>query len=441
MKKKKSSGYVCTVCGYKSPVKLGKCPQCGSWNSFVEEEESEKEDVNIVTLETGKSEKFERIKTGINEFDRVLGGGIVRGSIILIGGEPGIGKSTLILEVLDRVAKFGRVLYVSGEESKEQIMMRAERLNIHNKNIELLTEQDIDLIRDLTLSRKPILLVIDSIQTVFSKDVEGAQGNINQVKECTRILIEIAKKHGVSVILIGHVTKEGTIAGPKTIEHMVDGVFYIDGTRNDILRLFRGVKNRFGTTNEVGFFEMGEQGLIEVKNPSLEFLSGGVLKEGSVITSALEGSLPIFFEVQSLVTPTIFPIPRRVASGIDYNRLLLLIAIIEKRLRIKLGGFDIYVNVVGGFKPDDRTNDLAFALSIVSSYYEKPLINKSVVLGELGLSGEVRPTVGIERMVKQGKSLGFENFVIPKFFEGKLKINDINLFFVSTVEEAKEIVF
>lgn len=441
MKKKKSSGFVCTVCGYKSPVSLGKCPQCGSWNSFVEALDSEKEAISIITLENLNTENFERIKTGINEFDRVLGGGIVKGSIILIGGEPGIGKSTLILEVLDRVGKYGNVLYVSGEESASQIMMRAERLNIHNNNIELLTEQDIDIIKEVTLSRKPLLLVVDSIQTVFSKDVEGAQGNINQVKECTRILIEIAKKYGISVVLVGHVTKEGTIAGPKTIEHMVDGVFYIDGTRNDILRLFRGVKNRFGTTNEVGFFEMGEEGLKEVQNPSLEFISGSSLKEGSVITSSLEGSLPIFFEVQSLVTPTIFPIPRRVASGIDYNRLLLLIAIIEKRLRIKLGGFDIYVNVVSGFKPDDRTNDLAFALSIVSSYYEKKIMEKSIVLGELGLSGEVRPTVGIERMVKQGKSLGFENFILPKFFENKIKINSVNLFFVSTIEEAKEIAF
>lgn len=441
MKKKKSSGYVCSVCGYKSAVPLGKCPQCGSWNSFVEVGDTENSEINVLTLEEHTKESFERIKTGINEFDRVLGGGIVRGSIILIGGEPGIGKSTLILEVLDRIGKLGSVLYVSGEESPTQIMMRAERLGIRNKNIELLTEQDIDIIKEVTLSRKPLLLVVDSIQTVFSKDVEGAQGNINQVKECTRILIEIAKKHGIPVILIGHVTKEGTIAGPKTIEHMVDGVFYIDGTRNDILRLFRGVKNRFGTTNEVGFFEMGEAGLVEVANPSLEFLSGASLKEGSVITSSLEGSLPIFFEVQSLVTPTIFPIPRRVASGIDYNRLLLLIAIIEKRLRIKLGGFDIYVNVVGGFKPDDRTNDLAFALSIVSSYYERKMMEKSVVLGELGLSGEVRPTVGVERMVKQGKSLGFENFILPKFFEGKLKVDGVNLYFVSTIEEAKEIAF
>jgi DNA repair protein RadA/Sms len=441
MKKKKSSGYVCSVCGYKSAVPLGKCPQCGSWNSFVEVGDTENSEINVLTLEEHTKESFERIKTGINEFDRVLGGGIVRGSIILIGGEPGIGKSTLILEVLDRIGKLGSVLYVSGEESPTQIMMRAERLGIHNKNIELLTEQDIDIIKEVTLSRKPLLLVVDSIQTVFSKDVEGAQGNINQVKECTRILIEIAKKHGIPVILIGHVTKEGTIAGPKTIEHMVDGVFYIDGTRNDILRLFRGVKNRFGTTNEVGFFEMSEAGLVEVANPSLEFLSGASLKEGSVITSSLEGSLPIFFEVQSLVTPTIFPIPRRVASGIDYNRLLLLIAIIEKRLRIKLGGFDIYVNVVGGFKLDDRANDLAFALSIVSSYYERKMMEKSVVLGELGLSGEVRPTVGVERMVKQGKSLGFENFILPKFFEGKLKVDGVNLYFVSTIEEAKEIAF
>jgi len=443
MKKKTSEGYICSVCGYKSQVELGRCPECGSWNSFVKIDEVSETETNITNLEEGSNKNFQRIKTGISEFDRVLGGGIVEGSIILIGGEPGIGKSTLILQVLDKVGKNGNVLYVSAEESSSQISMRAERLNIKNKNIELLIENDIDVIKQVALSRKPLLLVIDSIQTVYSKNIEGSQGNINQVKECTRILIEIAKKHNIPVILIGHVTKEGTLAGPKTIEHMVDGVFYIDGSRNDIVRIFRAVKNRFGTTNEAGFFEMSEEGLIEVKNPSLEFIAQTSLKEGCVVSASLEGTLPVFFEVQALVTPTIFPIPRRVATGIDYNRLMLLIAILEKRLKLKLGAFDIYVNVVSGFKPEDRANDLAFALAIISSYMEKRLPEKLVILGELGLSGEVRPSVGIERMVKQGASLGFENFIIPKFFENRIgKINkDVNIFFVSTIEEAKEIAF
>jgi DNA repair protein RadA/Sms len=442
--KKKSSGYVCSVCGYQSQIKLGKCPECGSWNSFVEvaEEKVVKSDLKIVTLEPSKTASFERIKTGINEFDRVLGGGIVKGSIILIGGEPGIGKSTLILQVIDKIGKKGSVLYVSGEESAAQIMMRAERLGVRNSNIELLTEQDIDIIKDIIISKKPALAVIDSIQTVYSNDVEGSQGNITQVKECTRILTEIAKKYEIPIVLIGHVTKEGTIAGPKTIEHIVDGVFYIDGARSDVVRLFRSVKNRFGTTNEVGFFEMGEKGLSEVKDPSIEFISGNIIKEGSVITAYLEGSIPIFFEVQALVTPTIFPIPRRVSSGIDYNRLLLLVAILEKRLKARLGTFDIYANVVGGFKPDYRANDLALALAILSSYIDKKVIEKSVVLGELGLAGEVRPTVGVERMVKQASNFGFKNFIIPKFFEKRITLkNGENLFFVSTIEEAKEVAF
>ncbi len=442
--KKKSEDYICSVCGYRSPIKLGRCPECGSWNSFVKVENniSHNSETNISTLEESKTELFERIKTGIEEFDRILGGGIVKGSVILIGGEPGIGKSTLILKVLDAVSKDKNVLYVSGEESSTQISMRAERLKIQNKNIELLTEYDLDIIKEITLSRKPKLLVIDSIQTMYTKNVEGAQGNINQVKECTRILIEIAKKHNIPVILIGHVTKEGNLAGPKTIEHMVDGVFYLDGSRNDITRMLRAVKNRFGTTNEVGFFEMSEEGLIEIKNPSLEFISDSTLKEGSVVSASLEGTLPLFFEVQALVTPTIFPIPRRVATGIDYNRLMLLIAILEKRLKVRLGTFDIYVNVVGGLKPDDRANDLAFSLAILSSFFEKKLGELMVVLGELGLSGEVRPTVGVERIVKQGINLGFKNFIIPKFFENKIKKqNGVNIYFVSSIGEAKEIIF
>jgi len=369
MKKKKSKEYVCTGCGYRSPIRLGKCPECGAWNSFIEISESNKETITpiSITSETIKLSE-ERIKTGNGEFDRVLGGGIVRGSIILIGGEPGIGKSTLLLQVASIFAKKSKVLYVSGEESYLQIRMRAKRLGTELDNLYLLIEQNIELIGNTILQENPVLVVIDSVQTMFSPHLEGSAGSVTQVKECTRIVTDIAKKNGIPIMLVGHVTKGGIIAGPKTIEHLVDGVFYLEGERTDIKRILRGVKNRFGTTNEVGIFEIQEKGLIEAENPMLTFISGeNEFPIGSVITATLEGSLPIFIEVQALATPTYFPIPRRVVSGVDYNRLLLIIAILEKRLHLKLGSFDIYANTVGGFKTQDRAIDLSIAVSIMSS--------------------------------------------------------------------------
>lgn len=445
--KKKSSGFVCSICGYKSPVKLGKCPQCGSWNSFVEVQLINDESLEIKTLSiNAPSIKIGEVRmlTGIEEFDRVLGGGIVKGSIVLVGGEPGIGKSTLLLQIANAVAekRQGKVIYVSGEESYIQIRMRAERLGIHDENLLVFIEQDIDKIKNLILSQKPCLAVIDSIQTMSMNDVEGSPGNVTQVKECTRVLTNVAKTNQIPIILVGHVTKEGTIAGPKTIEHIVDGVFYIEGSRNDITRFFRSVKNRFGTTNEAGIFEMREEGLVGVKDPLLEFVTeNNTLPLGSAITASLEGSLPFFFEVQALTTPTVFPIPRRVASGIEYNRLLLIIAIIEKSLKIKLGSFDIYANTVGGFKTDDRSMDLALAMAILSSYLEKEIPIKTVILGEPGLAGEIRPTIGTERKIIQGVRLGFETFLIPSFFRGKIKVKNANILFSSNIREAKELIF
>ncbi len=448
MGKKKSKEYVCTVCGYRSPIKLGRCPECGSWNSFVEiEENPAKEEsvkpakpVSIASQSVKAVEK--RIKTGLKEFDRVLGGGIVRGSIILIGGEPGIGKSTLLLQVAGILADFGKVLYVSGEESYLQIRMRANRLGINKENLLVLTEQNMEKIKATVLSENPSLVIIDSVQTMQTKYAEGAPGSVSQVRECTRISTEIAKQYDIPVILVGHVTKKGGIAGPKTVEHIVDGVFYIEGERMDVMRLFRSVKNRFGTTNEAGIFEMREKGLVEVENPSLAFISdGGVLPIGSAITAIVEGTLPIFIEVQALATPTYFPMPRRVANGMDYNRLLLISAILEKRMHLKLGGYDIYMNSVGGLKLSERSSDLAVAVSIMSSLFEKPVMEKTVIFGELGLGGEVRPTVGAERKVKQGKRLGFKNFVLPEFFKEKVREEGVNLFFVKNIEQAKEVLF
>ncbi len=445
--KKKSRGFVCTVCGHKSPVKLGKCPECGSWNSFVEVEVEEEidGDINLLSINAPSVKLSEsRVQTGIEEFDRVLGGGIVKGSITLVGGEPGIGKSTLLLQVAGTISedKKAKILYVSGEESYFQIRMRAERLNIRSDNLLILTEQDVIKIRDVILRENPQLVIVDSIQAMNMSDIEGSAGNVAQVKECTRVLTEVAKKHGIPIILVGHVTKEGTIAGPKTIEHIVDGVFYVEGSRNDIMRFFRSVKNRFGTTNEAGLFEMREQGLIGVKDPMLEFVTeNNTLPLGSVITASLEGSLPLFFEVQSLVTPTVFPIPRRVASGVEYNRLLVIIAILEKSLKVKLGTFDIYANTVGGFKTDDRSMDLALAMAIMSSYLEKEVPAKTVIMGEPGLAGEVRPTVGIERKIIQGVRLGFETFLIPSFFRGKIKIPKASILYASSIKEAREILF
>jgi DNA repair protein RadA/Sms len=449
MAKKKSKEYVCTVCGYRSPIKLGKCPECGSWNSFVEVEVgsgTEKEEtppakpLSIASQSVKLTEK--RIETGMEEFDRVLGGGIVRGSIILIGGEPGIGKSTLLLQIGGILAEHGKVLYISGEESYLQIRMRAKRLSINEENLLILIEQNMEKIKSTILSESPSLVIIDSVQTMQTKFAEGAPGSVSQVRECTRIATEIAKQHDIPVILVGHVTKKGGIAGPKTVEHIVDGVFYIEGERMDVMRLFRSVKNRFGTTNEAGIFEMQEKGLVQVKNPSLAFISeGGNLPIGSTITAIIEGTLPIFIEVQALATPTYFPIPRRVANGMDYNRLLLIAAILEKRMRLKLGGYDLYLNSVGGLKLSERSADLAVAVSIMSSLLEKPVMEKTVVFGELGLGGEIRPTVGAERKVKQGKRLGFENFVLPAFFKGKIDDKSVNLFFVKNIEETKEVLF
>ncbi len=449
MGKKKSREYVCTVCGYRSPIKLGKCPECGSWNSFVEVEVGGSKETKIIDLPEpvsidSKSIKFseERIKTGIEEFDRVLGGGIVKGSIILIGGEPGIGKSTLLLQIAGILSKRGKVLYVSGEESYLQIRMRANRLGVSSPDLRVLIEQNVDKIREVVLKEKPILVIIDSVQTMQTAEASGTQGSITQVRECTRIVTEIAKSNGIPVILVGHVTKKGGIAGPKTIEHMVDGVFYIEGERMDVMRLFRSVKNRFGTTNEAGIFEMQEKGLVQVEDPSLIFISDrGNLPVGSAISSVLEGTLPLFVEVQALATPTYFPIPRRVANGIDYSRVLLISAILEKHMHFKMSGYDLYINTVGGIKLTSRSVDLGIAAAIMSSVFEKPILPKSVIFGELGLGGEVRPTVGAERKVRQGKRLGFENFVLPAFFKNRIKEDGVNLYFVSDLAQAKEVLF
>lgn len=442
--KKNSKGYVCKVCGYRSPIKLGKCPNCGSWDSFEEVEfVEESELIKPIPIEEKTADFLQdRIKTGVEEFDRVLGGGIVRGSSVLIGGEPGIGKSTLLLQVAGIIAQKEKVLYVSGEESYSQIKMRADRLGISSKNLYVFTEQDINNIIVTINQEKPLLVVIDSIQTMTSQDIEGSPGGLNQVRESTRIFTQIAKKSGMSVILVGHVTKEGTLAGPKTVEHIVDGVFYLEGSRNDVTRLFRSVKNRFGTTNEAGIFEMQEKGLVGVKDPAIEFVSqNGNLPIGSAITASLEGTLPIFFEVQALATPTYFPIPRRVANGIEYNRLLLIVAVLEKRLRLKLGSFDIYANTIGGFKTEDRSMDSALSMAIVSSVLEKNIPEKTVIMGEVGLGGELRPTIGVERKIKQGERLGFKTFVVSSFFKSRVNGKGINIIYASDIEEAKNLIF
>lgn len=441
---KKSKGFVCSVCGYKSPIKLGKCPNCESWNSFEEVEFLEESNLVEPIPIDDKTFDFthERFKTGIEEFDRVLGGGIVRGSAILIGGEPGIGKSTLLLQVAGLIAEKEKVLYVSGEESYYQIKLRAERLGILSKGLYIYPEQDINSIVATINNEKPFLVVIDSIQTMTSAQTDGSPGGVNQVRESTRIFTDIAKKTGMPVVLVGHVTKEGTLAGPKTVEHIVDGVFYLEGSRNDVIRLFRSVKNRFGTTNEAGIFEMQEKGLVGVRDPAIEFVSqSDKLPLGSAITASLEGTLPIFFEVQALATPTYFPIPRRVANGVEYNRLLLIVAVLEKRLKLKLGSFDIYANIIGGFKTEDRSMDCALSMAIVSTVLEKNIPEKTIIMGEVGLGGELRPTVGIERKIKQGNRLGFKNFVISSFFKNRIDQKDTNIIFASDVEEAKRLLF
>ena len=419
---KKTTAFFCSECGYESAKWLGQCPGCREWNTFVEEPVTKTGRAVRITntkkpslLKDISTKEEARMTTGFGELDRVLGGGIVRGSLTLIGGDPGIGKSTILLQVCKNLSDQGRkVLYISGEESLKQIKIRADRIGQFNDNIRLVCETDLELIEQTLRDEKPDVAVIDSIQTIYNSDVSSAPGSVSQVRESTNILMQTAKTENISIFVVGHVTKEGVVAGPRVLEHMVDTVLYFEGDRHASYRILRGVKNRFGSTNEIGVFEMCQNGLQEVKNPSEYMLNGRPENaSGSVVACTIEGTRPILAEIQALVCRTNFGMPRRTAAGTDYNRVNLLMAVLEKRLGFHMGEFDAYVNVAGGIKINEPALDLGIVMAIISSYRDLPIDEKTIVFGEVGLSGEVRAVNMAERRVAEAVKLGFTRCIMP----------------------------
>ena len=450
--------YFCSECGHESSKWMGQCPACKEWNTFTQAPSIPKKrgiggapqrqstggekrcvPVSVSEIDTADGERF---STGFSEFNRVLGGGIVRGSLILMGGDPGIGKSTLILQVCASIAsdsKSKNVLYISGEESLKQIKLRADRIGKCPDSLKILCETDIDTIMDTVISLKPDIIVIDSIQTMYSSSADSAPGSPAQVRECTMALMRLAKEESVSVIVIGHVTKEGVVAGPRLLEHMVDTVLYLEGEKNASYRILRGVKNRFGATNEIGVFEMSGGGLAQVLNPSAHLLNGRAEDaRGSVITCLMEGTRPIMMEVQALVTRSDFGIPRRTASGTDYNRVNLLMAVMEKRSGLRLSGFDAYVNIAGGMKAVEPAIDLAIVMALAGSFKNKELPAATVCFGEVGLSGEVRGVTGIKKRISEAEKLNFEACIIPEVCLKEADINNkkIKIIGVKNIKEA-----
>lgn len=444
------SKYVCQNCGTESPRWLGKCPNCGEWNTFTEEIISRvtarrkasrfAETAVPVPIPEVDSADSERIKTGLEEFDRVLGGGVVLGSVCLLGGDPGVGKSTLMMQVAAGLQDY-IVLYVTGEESVKQIKLRSERLRFSaSKNLLLLSETNMELINDVISRGEPDFVVVDSIQTMYRPELESAPGTVSQVRESTALLMRAAKTKGISVFIVGHVTKEGVIAGPRVIEHMVDTVLQFEGERHYSYRILRAVKNRFGSTNEIGIFEMHDTGLREVKNPSEVFLSERTYgTSGSTVVASMEGTRPILVEVQALVTPTTYGVAQRTSTGFDYRRLSLLLAVLEKRVGLHLGNYDVFVNVAGGVRVEEPAVDLGIAVSIASSLRDVPTDSQSVAVGEIGLGGEIRTISQIEKRVLEAKKLGFKRIIIPKNNLRGLKANgEIEIIGVESIDKALE---
>ncbi|PGL67737.1 DNA repair protein RadA [Bacillus sp. AFS055030] len=452
MAKKNKTKFVCQSCGYESVKWVGKCPACNEWNTmveFIEQPASSRrltfntnatvegtKPISIMEVEIGTET---RIETSFDEFNRVLGGGIVLGSLVLIGGDPGIGKSTMLLQVSSQLAKKDhKVLYVSGEESQKQIKLRAERLGVATQNLYVLSETDLSYIARYMDEMSPDFVVIDSIQTIYLQEVTSAPGSVSQVRECTSELMKIAKTKGIPIFIVGHVTKEGAIAGPRLLEHMVDAVLYFEGERHHTYRILRAVKNRFGSTNETGIFEMKELGLVEVLNPSEIFLEErpfGVA--GSTVVASMEGTRPVLVELQALVSPTSFGNARRMATGIDHNRVSLIMAVLEKRMGLLLQNQDAYLKVAGGLKLDEPAVDLAVAVSIASSFQDKPTNPTDVVIGEIGLTGEVRRVSRIEQRVQEAAKLGFKRAIIPsKNIGGWSFPEGMEIIGVNTVHEA-----
>lgn len=440
--------FYCKECGYESSKWMGQCPGCREWNTFVEEPVIKKSTaanigsrdfVKPVKITEIESSNEERTTTGMEELDRVLGGGIVKGSLTLVGGDPGIGKSTLLLQVCKNLAHMGKkVLYISGEESLQQIKIRADRIGEFSDNLTLLCETNLETIEDNVRRDMPDVAIIDSIQTMFREDVSSAPGSVSQVRESTSAFMALAKGLGVSIFIVGHVTKEGMVAGPRVLEHMVDTVLYFEGDRYASYRVLRGVKNRFGSTNEIGVFEMAQDGLREVKNPSEYMLQGRPENaSGSVTVCLMEGTRPMLVEVQALVCKTNFGIPRRTSAGTDYNRVNLLMAVLEKKLGYHMGECDAYLNVVGGMKITEPSLDLGIVLALISSYKDTPIDSKTIVFGEIGLSGEIRAVSQTEQRISEAQKLGFERCIVPQVSLKELKHKGfIEIIGVSNIADA-----
>ena len=424
MVKAKKSVYFCQNCGHEESKWLGQCPMCKEWNTFAEEKvvsikgqkSSVEKQVQAVTLSSVTTDEDERMTTELVELDRVLGGGIVPGSLVLVGGDPGIGKSTLLLQVCQKLSAMNKkVLYISGEESLKQIKLRANRMGEFSENLYLLCETSLNLIQTAIEREKPDVVVIDSIQTMYNEEIGSAPGSVSQVRESTNVFMQLAKGMNIAIFIVGHVTKEGTVAGPRVLEHMVDTVLYFEGDRHASYRILRGVKNRFGSTNEIGVFEMRKEGLVEVENPSEFMLSGKPENaSGSVVACAMEGTRPMLMEIQALVCKSNFGMPRRTAAGIDYNRVNLLMAVLEKRVGLPLSGYDAYVNIAGGIRMNEPAVDLGIIMAVASSYKNRPVSEDTIVFGEVGLSGEVRAVTMPEQRVAEAKKLGFKVCVVPE---------------------------
>lgn len=454
MSSKIKSVWICSECGYESLKWNGQCPACGEWNTFSEEIKDTSKQTTMSYQKSGvyekpillnqiKNDDESRYKTGLNELDRVLGGGIVKGSLILLGGDPGIGKSTMLLQVCQKLGEDLNVLYVSGEESKRQLKLRAARLNVNSENLYIMTETDIESILEEIRQNSPDLVVIDSIQTMNHRELTSSTGSVTQVKECTNLLMRLAKELEIPIIIVGHVNKDGGIAGPKVLEHIVDAVLYFEGDKQMSYRILRGIKNRYryGSTNEIGVFSMNRTGLVEVENPSLMFLAGrpkGV--PGTCVACIMEGSRPIFAEVQGLAATSGFGNPRRMATGFDYNRMSLILAVLEKRAGYFFSNLDAYINVIGGIKLDEPASDLAVALALISSLKGNAIFDNAIAFGEIGLAGEIRAVAYAEERVLEAHRLGFERCVLPYYNLKSINLSSfeskINLIGVRTIKEA-----
>ena len=454
MAKGKNTVFYCKECGYESTKWMGQCPGCRAWNSFTEEPAAPKSTKagapanrpglpasvpsSLNEIETGDADRY---GTGFGELDRVLGGGIVPGSLLLVGGDPGIGKSTLLLQVCKNLAAAGKkVLYISGEESLRQIKLRANRMGSFTGDLTFLCETSLDVIDGVITQRRPDVVIIDSIQTMYKDEVSSAPGSVSQVRESTNVLLQLAKGYGISIFIVGHVTKEGVVAGPRVLEHMVDTVLYFEGERSASYRILRGVKNRFGSTNEIGVFEMGEEGLAEVLIPSEYMLNGKPEgASGSVVACSMEGTRPILLEIQALVCHTNFNIPRRTAAGTDFNRLNLLLAVLEKRLGMHFSECDAYVNIAGGMRINEPALDLGIMLALVSSYYDREIDEKTIIFGEVGLAGEVRAVTAADQRVSEALKLGFHTCILPRVNLSRLKSPEgMRLIGVGTIRDAIE---